>query len=100
VPVAEVRHVEEMLFDPHLEAEGLVADYDHETVGRYRALGAPLRMSATPFAAGAASPPFARHTTALLAELGFDDAEATALRDCGAIVAGSRSTRSARARRT
>ncbi|MHA6616344.1 CaiB/BaiF CoA transferase family protein [Pseudonocardia sp. DLS-67] len=90
VPVAEVRHVDEMLFDPHLEAEGLVADHDHESVGRYRGLGAPLRMSGTPFAAGAASPPFARHTNALLTELGFDDAEAAALRDCGAVVTARR----------
>ncbi|HYH29683.1 MAG TPA: CoA transferase [Pseudonocardia sp.] len=88
VPVAEVRHVDEMLFDPHLEAEGLVADYEHEVVGRYRGLGAPLRMSATPFAAGAASPPFAGHTTELLAELGFDEAEAAGLRDCGAVATG------------
>jgi crotonobetainyl-CoA:carnitine CoA-transferase CaiB-like acyl-CoA transferase len=88
VPVAEVRHLDEMLFDPHLEAEGLVADYEHEVVGRYRGLGAPLRMSGTPFTAAAASPPFAGHTTELLAELGFDAAQAAVLRGCGAVVTG------------
>jgi len=87
VPVAEVRHLDEMLFDPHLEAEGLVADYEHEVVGRYRGLGVPLRMSATPFTAAAASPPFAGHTTELLAELGFDDAAVEELGACGAVVA-------------
>ncbi|WP_219412402.1 CaiB/BaiF CoA transferase family protein [Pseudonocardia nigra] len=100
VPVAQVRHLEEMLFDPHLEAEGLVSDYEHETVGRYRGLGSPLRMSATPFAAGAASPPFAGHTTDLLAELGFDAAETAALCDCGAVVPGARPTTTTPAWRT
>lgn len=89
VPVAEVRHLEEMFFDPHLEAEGLVADYEHETVGRYRGIGAPIRMSGTPLAARAASPSFARHTTAILSELGFPPEEVTALLDAGALVAGS-----------
>jgi CoA:oxalate CoA-transferase len=98
VPVAEVRHIDEMLFDPHVEAEGLVADYEHEVVGRYRGLGAPLQMSATPFAARAASPPFAGHTTELLAELGFDDAGVDALIACGAVV--TRSIPTAPARRT
>jgi len=86
IPVAEVRHVEEMLFDPHLEAEGLVADFEHELVGRYRGLGAPFRMSATPLRARAASPPFARHTAGLLAELGFTDEQVAQLCADGAVV--------------
>lgn len=88
VPVAEVRHLEEMLFDPHVEAEGLVADYEHETVGRYRGLGVPMSMSATPLHASAASPPFARHTTPILAELGFDEDEIAGLLDANAVFAG------------
>lgn len=88
VPVAVVRHVEEMFFDPHVAAEGLMADYDHETVGRYRALGAPLRMSGTPFASAGASPPFARHTAPILTELGFSGPQIDALRDARAVVIG------------
>ncbi|MBQ0925595.1 CaiB/BaiF CoA transferase family protein [Saccharopolyspora endophytica] len=98
VPVAEVRHLDEMLFDPHVEAEGLVADYEHETIGRYRGLGATFRMSETPVVTRAASPPFASHTTELLAELGFDAAAVGALIDGGAVVA--RTAPSEPARRT
>lgn len=86
VPVAQVRHIDEVLFDPHVEAEQLVADYEHPTVGRYRGLGTPLRMSATPLARGQASPPFARHTAAVLRELGFDEDAVRALREAGAVV--------------
>lgn len=88
VPVAEVRHVEELLFDEHVMAEGLIVDVDHGAVGRYRTFGAPIRLSATPFEASAPSPAFARHTRAVLRELGFSDAEITELAAAGAVVEG------------
>ena len=86
IPVAEVRHVEEMLFDAHVLAEDLVVDVDHELVGRYRTFGAPIGLSATPFRAGAPSPPFARHTRAVLLELGYSFDEIDALVAAGAVV--------------
>lgn len=85
IPVSEVRHVEEMLFDDHVRDEGLVVEVDHELVGRYRTLGAPVRLSATPFTAGAPSPVFARHTGSVLAELGYSAAEVEQLVAAGAI---------------
>lgn len=87
VPVAEVRHVEELLFDEHVAAEGLVVEVDHEVVGRYRTLGAPIRLSATPFVADRPSPTFARHTRAVLTELGYGPDEVEALLASGAAVA-------------
>jgi len=86
VPVAAVRHVDEVMFDPHVEAEELLADYDHPVVGRYRALAAPLRMSATPLDRRQASPSFAADTAAVLRELGFDEDELSALQEAGAVV--------------
>ncbi len=85
VPVAEVRHIDELLFDEHAEAEGLVADYEHPVVGRYRALGVPIRMSATPMRAGRASPSFAADTTDVLTELGFGADAIAKLRSEGAV---------------
>ncbi|GAB3679804.1 CaiB/BaiF CoA transferase family protein [Salinisphaera aquimarina] len=91
VPVAEVRHVDELFFDPHVEAEGILTDYEHETAGRYRALATPIRMSATPFnLARAASPCFAAHTRPILSELGFDAAALEQLCEAGAVVAADR----------
>jgi crotonobetainyl-CoA:carnitine CoA-transferase CaiB-like acyl-CoA transferase len=75
VPVSAVRHVEEMLFDPHVEAEGLLADLEHETAGRYRSLVAPIGLSATPFRPAPASPAFARDTRKVLSEVGYTDEE-------------------------
>lgn len=87
VPVSAVRHVEEMFFDEHLETEGMVADYVHPIVGRYRGLGVPFRMSATPLdGRGRPSPSFADSTDRILAELGFDAARRAALAASGAVV--------------
>lgn len=88
VPVATVRHVDELLFDPHAEEEGLIADYDHPTAGTYRGLGAPIRMSSTPLRAERPSPPFAAHTLAVLSDLGFDATAIETLCAEGAVVAG------------
>lgn len=87
VPVAAVAHVEEMVFDPHLEAEGLVADYHHPVVGRYRAFGVPFGMSRTPLdGQGRGSPVFASSTDEVLAELGFDTDARDELVRTGAVV--------------
>jgi len=89
VPVAAVRHIEELIFDPHVAAEGLMADYEHPVVGRYRGFGVPFRMSATPLdGGGRGSPVFASSTDTVLAELGFDASARSALAESGAVVRG------------
>jgi crotonobetainyl-CoA:carnitine CoA-transferase CaiB-like acyl-CoA transferase len=85
IPVSEVRHVEEMLFDEHVLSEELVVEVDHELVGRYRTMGAPIRMSATPFDARTPSPVFARHTRSVLSELGYTDHQIDRLVADGAV---------------
>lgn len=90
VPVAAVRHVEEVMFDPHVEAEELMVDYHHPVVGRYRALAAPLRMSATPLDRREPSPSFAANTSLVLQELGFQEDDVVALHAAGAVVTGLR----------
>lgn len=87
VPVSAVRHVDELFFDEHVEAEGLVADYTHPVVGRYRGLGVPFRMSATPLdGRRRPSPTFADSTDLILAELGFDAPARDALAGSRAVV--------------
>jgi crotonobetainyl-CoA:carnitine CoA-transferase CaiB-like acyl-CoA transferase len=88
VPVAKVRHIDEMLFDAHALEEGLVADYDHPVVGKYRGLGVPIRMSATPLCADRPSPAFAADTVPVLAEVGMDPAAIDSLLADGAVLDG------------
>lgn len=75
IPVARVRHVEEMLFDEHVLAEDIVVDVDHDLIGRYRTFGSPFRLSDTPVLSHDPSPTYAQHTRSVLRELGYDDEE-------------------------
>ena len=87
IPCAQVRALDEVLADPHVEAEGLVADVEHPAIGRYRGLGTPIRFGDTPSDPTRPSPPFAAHTAAVLDELGFTPGETARLLRCGAAVA-------------
>jgi crotonobetainyl-CoA:carnitine CoA-transferase CaiB-like acyl-CoA transferase len=89
IPVSHVLHVEELLRDAHVEAEGLVQDLEHPTAGPYRALGNPIRLSETPFAPTRSSPAFGEHTLQILSELGFSPVEIGSLIDAGAAVGAS-----------
>ncbi|WP_337827025.1 CoA transferase [Pseudonocardia sp. UM4_GMWB1] len=59
IPCGEVRALDEVLSDPHVEAEGLVADVEHPAIGRYRGLGSPIRFGDTPSDPTRPSPAFA-----------------------------------------
>ena len=72
VPVASVRHIDEMPFDEHVLAEELVVQLDHPDMGPARVLGTPIQLSATPFRVERPSPAFGSHTRPILHELGFD----------------------------
>ncbi len=89
VPVATVRHIDELLFDSHAEEEGLIADHDHPTAGTYRGLGTPVRMSGTPWRAQRPAPQFAADTAVVLSELGFDDESIATLCAQGAVADGA-----------
>ena len=95
IPCGEVRALDEVLSDPHVEAEGLVADVEHPAIGRYRGLGSPIRFGDTPSDPTRPSPAFAAHTTAVLDELGFTPGEVEGLLRSGAAVAAPLSDASA-----
>jgi crotonobetainyl-CoA:carnitine CoA-transferase CaiB-like acyl-CoA transferase len=91
VPVAEVRNVEELIFDEHVAAEGLMVDVEHPVVGRYRTLGALFGLSDTPLQADRPSPSFAADTRAVLADLGWSDEAIDDLAARGLIAVADRS---------
>ena len=88
IPVAPVRHIEEMLFDDHAIAEGLIAKYDHPVIGKFRGIGIPIRMSKTPLGGSPPAPAFAAHTSSVLAELGYTETQINALAESGAVLVG------------
>jgi crotonobetainyl-CoA:carnitine CoA-transferase CaiB-like acyl-CoA transferase len=71
--------------DPQVRAQGLVAEVEHPAYGRAQYVGPPVRLSATPARLGPPAPALGEHTEALLAEVGYDAGERTALRERGIV---------------
>ncbi|MFI1735954.1 CaiB/BaiF CoA transferase family protein [Streptomyces acidicola] len=87
VPAARVLSVQDALGLDHLAARGFVHDLPFPD-GRERplpVLGSPVRVDGEPAASPAPPPLLGEHTDEVLTELGYAEAEITALREGGAI---------------
>jgi len=81
VPCAAVRPIEDMFDHPQVQAEGLVQDFSHPLVGRYRGLSrAYLFGTATRALPQRAAPAFGQHSDEVLAGSGYSAQEITQLR--------------------
>jgi formyl-CoA transferase len=77
VPCGAILDTQEVLDDPHLNARGAVETIEHQTRGRFRVPGCPIRLSDS--RAVTTPPPLAgQHTAEVLAEVLGLDAEAVA----------------------
>ena len=76
VPCAAARTVEDMFDDPQVEAEDMVAVFEHPTLGSYRGFTRPIVYGRTPGPAPFAAPVLGQHTGEVLGALGGEDAEA------------------------
>lgn len=65
VPCAAARTVEDMFDDPQVLAEGMVTEFSHPVVGRYRGFTHPLDFQRTPGPAPFAAPVLGQHTDLL-----------------------------------
>ena len=68
VPCAAARSVEDMFDFPQVQAEDLLAVYEHPVVGRYRGFKNPIRFGRTPGPAPFAAPTLGQHNPGLLAK--------------------------------
>jgi formyl-CoA transferase len=76
VPSAPIQDFGQVFTDPHLLAREYFWDAPHRKVGPVRQLGSPMRFSRTPVRRDTAGPLLGQDTAALLAELGFGEADA------------------------
>jgi crotonobetainyl-CoA:carnitine CoA-transferase CaiB-like acyl-CoA transferase len=56
VPSAAARRIEDMFDHPQVQAEGMIASFEHPAVGRYRGVAHPIRFGRTPGPAPFAAP--------------------------------------------
>jgi len=87
VPAGPVLTIEQMAADPQVHAREMVVEVQHKKVGKTRALGTPVKFSATPTRVGRAAPLLGEHTREILAEFGLPQEEIDTLVAAGDVIA-------------
>jgi crotonobetainyl-CoA:carnitine CoA-transferase CaiB-like acyl-CoA transferase len=87
VPCGPINSVADMAADPQALAREMVVELDHPRAGATRALGLPIKLSASPGKVARPAPLLGQHTREVLAEFGFSASEVEALVHSGAAVA-------------
>jgi crotonobetainyl-CoA:carnitine CoA-transferase CaiB-like acyl-CoA transferase len=86
IPCGSVRDVQEVFADPQLAAREMLVELEHATVGWMKAVGMPVKLSATPGSLHMAPPTLGAHSDAILAgELGLEAADIARLRAIGVV---------------
>jgi len=84
VPCGPINSIADMAADPQTAAREMVVELEHPRAGRTRALGLPVKLSATPGGVARPAPLLGQHTREVLAEFDFSGAEIDALYASGA----------------
>jgi crotonobetainyl-CoA:carnitine CoA-transferase CaiB-like acyl-CoA transferase len=84
VPCGPIQSIAEMAADPQTAAREMVIELEHPRAGRTRALGLPIKLSATAGRVTRPAPLLGEHTREVLGEFGFSAAEIDALYASGA----------------
>ena len=79
VPCGPINTIADMAGDPQTAARGMVVELQHPVAGATRALGLPIRLSASPGEVRHPAPLLGQHTREVLSEYGFSAAEIDAL---------------------
>ena len=87
VPCGPINSIADMAADPQTVAREMVVELEHPRAGRTRALGLPIKLSATPGKVTRAAPLLGQHTREVLGEFGFSSHEIDGLLASGAAVA-------------
>jgi crotonobetainyl-CoA:carnitine CoA-transferase CaiB-like acyl-CoA transferase len=89
VPCGPVLTRNEMIRHPHVAALELLEEYEHPKAGRLRQARNAARFAGTPARIRRGAPALGEHTEAVLAELGYSEADIAGLRAAGAFGAAT-----------
>jgi crotonobetainyl-CoA:carnitine CoA-transferase CaiB-like acyl-CoA transferase len=87
VPCGPINTIGEAFEDPQVKHLGMTRTAPHATLGNVRLLRSPINLSAVPHweAFHHAAPDTGQHTTEVLREFGYDDAQIKHLQEVGAV---------------
>ncbi len=91
VPAGPVLDVLQMADDPQVQARQMIVETAHPVAGPVKALGLPIKFSASPGEVRRPAPLYGEHTAEVLRENGFSDSEISTLLESGAAFAPSAS---------
>jgi crotonobetainyl-CoA:carnitine CoA-transferase CaiB-like acyl-CoA transferase len=83
VPAGPVLTVQQMAADPQVVAREMIVETDHKVAGWTRALGLPVKFSATPGNVRYPAPVYGQHTADVLREIGFSEEQIVAMIEAG-----------------
>lgn len=86
IPCGPINNYEQAFADPQAVAREMTVEVDHPRLGKTRALGTPLKMSATPLNPRRRAPMLGEHTDDVLMGAGFSTNEIEMLRMDGAVM--------------
>jgi len=81
VPCGPIYTVDQTFADPQVQALEMTPQFTHHRLGEMKLVGQAINLSRTPEHADRATPEMGEHTDEVLAELGYDAAAITQLRD-------------------
>lgn len=71
IPCSPILSYDETLQDPHIQARGMIQEYEHPLAGTVQTLGFPAKFSGTPGTLRRPAPLLGEHNAEVFAELGY-----------------------------
>ncbi len=93
VLAAPVNSYPEVFADPQVLHNDMILQAEHPTIGPFRLVGQPIKLSATPATLRLPPPTVGAHNEQILAGLGYSAAEIEALQDAGIVGGEGRAER-------
>ena len=90
VPAGPVLTIPDMHRDPQAIARDMIVEVDHVAAGPVKAIGHPVKYSATPAKVTRPAPLLGQHTREILMGAGYSEESVQALIDTGAAIAAGR----------
>ena len=95
IPCSLVNDYGQVFSDPQIEARAMVVEVDHPVAGRQKALRNPVLLDGEGLTIARPAPLLGEHTAEVLAELGYDETQISALSGAGTIILPGRNSQAA-----